>query len=100
MKVYLVREEWDNLEEYDCHQYSSQIIAVCATREKAKEFIKNFTPKPSFTVWYDDPKPTMTDEEVEENDTPNMPQRKVYIKGDEYHEDEFIYYIDEMEVLE
>lgn len=101
MNVYLVREEWDNCEEYDCHMHMARILAICATREKAKEFIRDLVPELSFQVFEDEGETlTVTEEKLEESDKKGMPQREIFLKKDEYHEDWLKYYIDEMEVLE
>ena len=46
MKIYLIEKHFDNTYDYDDdrHQYSHEVIACTETKEKAKDFIKNYNP--------------------------------------------------------
>lgn len=41
MTVYVVYFNWDNDEDYDCHDCGEKVKCICLTREKAMEIIAN-----------------------------------------------------------
>ena len=44
MKIYIVYENYDNDEYYEDHDYYKVVSALCATKEKAMEYISEINP--------------------------------------------------------
>lgn len=98
-KVYLVMCISDNLAEFIEDQcITDGYCAICSTREKAEEYIKNWRPTDDDAIVTDDVSEInhLTDEEVEVDD---KYLRHVFVKKGKYYKNLHSFYIVEEEVM-